>query len=109
MEKNYIQKSDVTSIMEYLAERAMKNLDKVSLEMEIRQWSGDTTLEIVIRSRHTYKTLTSKTYIIIDSLKDDLDISDEVMDAGLAKWEEEDMQRKAEEQTAETSEEETNI
>ena len=108
MEKNYIQKADVADIMEHLAERAMKNLDKVSLEMSIKQWCGEITLEVVIRSRHTYKTLTSKTYIIIDSLKDDLDISDEVMDAGLAKWEEEDMQRKAEEQTSETSEEETN-
>lgn len=109
MEKNYIQKADVADIMEHLAERAMKNLDKVSLEMSIKQWCGDITLDVVIRSRHTYKALTSKTYVIIESLKDDLDISDEVMDAGLAKWEEEDMQRKAEEQTSETSEEETNI
>lgn len=84
--KHYIQSEDLGVIMEALAAKALEHADKMAVDINIRQFCGDTMLDIVVRSKD-YERLSSQTYHIIDEVQDYLDVLDQTTGAALAKLE----------------------
>lgn len=109
MEKKFIQKSDLGEIMECLAERAVKNADKVSLEICVEKLVDDVELVVKVRDKNTWDTAVVNRYVIIERIHDDLDISEDTFDAAFdvikAKKEAE---RKAQEEAAAAVSEDNN-
>lgn len=67
--------------MESLAERAVKNTDKVSLEICVQKIVDDVELVVKVREHDTWATVLTNKYVIIEKIHDDLDISEDTFDA----------------------------
>lgn len=95
--------------MECLAERAVKNADKVSLEICVQKIVDDVELVVKVSDKDTWDTAVVNRYVIIERIHDDLDISEDTFDAAFdvikAKKEAE---RKAQEEAAAAVSEEDN-
>ena len=95
--------------MEYLAERAVKNADKVSLEICVEKIVNDVELVVKVRDRGTWATASANRYVIVEKIYDDLDISEDTFDAAFNVIEaRKEAERKAQEEAAAAVSEEDN-
>lgn len=92
--KHYIQSEDLGVIIEALAVKALEHVDQIAVDINIRQFCQETTLDIVVRSKD-YENLSSQTYVILDEVQDYLDVLDQTTGAALAKLEQIDKEKGA--------------
>lgn len=82
MKKKFIQKSDLEDILGHLSERALKNADKVDLEICFHKFNGEQIMVIGLTDME-FNRLSKEDYTIIDDLCDDMVVSEEIFDRGL--------------------------
>lgn len=84
--------------MEYLAERALKNVEKVELEITFGDFLNELTMNVRLREKKTWETLVRQSYTIIKDVQDEYGISDDIFDKGFKEMERKAAQKKAEEE-----------
>lgn len=82
MKKKFIQKSDLEDILGHLSERALKNADKVDLEIRFHKFNGEQIMVVDLVDMELNR-LSKENYTIIDDLCDDMVVSEEIFDRGL--------------------------
>ena len=87
MKKNYIQKSDLGEILEELTGRALKHSESLEVNMTVRQFCNEEILEVNVRAKGGFESLASRTYVIIDDVKDSYDVGDDTVSEAFARLE----------------------
>jgi hypothetical protein len=85
MKKNYIQKSDLGEILEALTERALKHSESIEVDMTVRQFCNEEVLEVNVRAKGRFESIASRSYVIIDDIKDSYDVGDDTVSEALAR------------------------
>jgi hypothetical protein len=84
MEK-YIKRSDLSSVMDTLTEKALEHADKLSVELNLCKFTKDVILEVVVRDVTSFDTITKEAFRIIPDPMDDYDVAAETINAALKK------------------------
>lgn len=87
MKKNYIQKSDLGEILEELTERALKHSESIEVNMIVRQFCNEEVLDVNVKAKGGFESLASRSYVIIDDIKDSYDVGDDTVSEALARLE----------------------
>lgn len=90
--------------MEYLAEKALKNVEKVELEITFGDFLNELTMNVRLREKQTWETLVRQSYTIIKDVQDEYGISDDIFDKGFKEMERKAAQKKAEEEERKAAE-----
>lgn len=90
--------------MEYLAEKALKNVEKVELEITFGDFLNDQTMNLRLREKKSWETLVKQSYTIIKDVQDEYGISDDIFDKGFKEMERKAAQKKAEEEERKVAE-----
>ena len=104
MEKKFIKESDLGEILEYLAEKALKNVEKVELEITFGDFLNELTMNVRLREKQTRETLVRQSYTIIKNVQDEYGISEDIFDKGFKEMERKAAQKKAEEEERKAAE-----
>ena len=88
MEKKFIQKCNLSEILEALAESALRNIDKVNVEISFQEVCKSKMLVVVVRDVNDFSRLSCGEYVIVENDMDEGDILDETVSEALAKREE---------------------
>lgn len=104
MEKKFIKESDLGEILEYLAEKALKNVEKVVLEITFGDFLNELTMDVRLREKKTWDTLVRQSYTIIKDVQDEYAIYDDIFDKGFKEMERKAAQKKAEEEERKAAE-----
>ena len=104
MEKKFIKESDLGEILEYLAEKALKNVEKVELEITFGDYLNDQTMNLRLREKKSWDTLVRQSYTIIRDTQDEYEVSEDVFDKGFEEMERKAAQKKAEEEERKAAE-----
>ena len=88
MEKKFIQKCNLGDILEALAESALRNIDKVNVEISFQEVCNSKMLVVVVRDVNDFSKLSCGEYVIVENNMDEGDILDETVSDALAKREE---------------------
>jgi hypothetical protein len=84
MEK-YIKRSDLSSVMDTLTEKALENADKLTVETRLFKYTSDQYLEVIVRDLDNFDAIVREEYIIIPDPMDDYDVAAETINAVLKK------------------------
>lgn len=85
MEKKFIQKCNLGEILEALAESALRNIDKVNVEISFQEVCKSKMLVVVVRDANDFSRLSCGEYVIVENDMDEGDILDETVSDALAK------------------------
>ena len=88
MEKKFVYKCNLGEILEALAESALRNIDKVNVEISFQEVCKSKMLVVVVRDVNDFSRLSCGEYVIVDNNMDEGDILDETVSDALAKREE---------------------
>lgn len=85
MEKKFIQKCNLGEILEALAESALRNIDKVNVEISFQEVCKSKMLAVTVRDVNDFSRLSCGEYIIVENDMDEGDILVETVSEALAK------------------------
>lgn len=85
MEKKFIQKCNLGEILEALAESALRNIDKVNVEISFQSMCKSKALIVTVRDAEDFSWLSCGEYVIVENDMDEGDILDETVSEALAK------------------------
>lgn len=85
MEKKFIQKCNLGEILEALAESALRNIDKVNVEISFQSMCKSKALIVTVRDAEDFSRLSCGEYMIVENDMDEGDILDETVSEALAK------------------------
>lgn len=111
MEKNFIKREDLNQIVGELVERMLDHTAEIRLEINIgKDYKGNDEMRVVTSNRY-YQHLDTLEYQIIESVRDWMEVTDEVIGRAVelaqAKEKEEEARAKAEAEAAAKKTEET--